>query len=81
MAQCRCSPRSLADDQGIDSELVVLDSIVDSAFSAVSDAHLASSGDQGVAQLGQEFYDQLAVRLGERLRGCGTRVPVITGEP
>lgn len=38
-----------------------------------------ASGDQGVSQLGQQFYDALAVRLGERLRDCGTRVPVITG--
>jgi aspartate kinase len=66
--------------KGIDAELVVLDSIVDAAMTAATDSNLASSGDQGVAQLGQEFYDQLAVRLGERLRECGTRVPVITGE-
>jgi aspartate kinase len=63
----------------VDSELVVLDSIVDAAMSA-SDANLISAGDQGVAQLGQEFYDRLAVKLGERIRACGTRVPVITGE-
>jgi aspartate kinase len=42
--------------------------------------HLTSAGDQGVAQLGQDFYNQLAVRLGERIRECGARVPVITGE-
>jgi hypothetical protein len=41
--------------------------------------HFTSSGDQGVAQLGQDFYDQLAARLGERIRECGARVPVITG--
>ncbi len=66
--------------QGIDSELVLLDSIVDAAMSAASEATLLSSGDQGIAQLGQDFYDHLAVRLGERIRDCGTRVPVITGE-
>ena len=31
------------------------------------------------AQLGQEFYDRLAIALGERIRACGTKVPVITG--
>jgi aspartate kinase len=67
-------------DKGIDSELVVLDSIVDSTFTSLNESHLASAGDQGVAQLGQEFYDQLAVKLGERLRECGQRVPVITGQ-
>ncbi len=66
-------------DRGIDSELVVLDSIVDSTFSSFADRQLAGAGDQGVAQLGQEFYDKLAVKLGERLRECGSRVPVITG--
>ncbi|WVQ84666.1 hypothetical protein IAT38_006821 [Cryptococcus sp. DSM 104549] len=66
-------------DRGVDSELVVLDNIVDASMSAVSDAALTGAGDQGVAQLGQEFYDQLAVRLGERLRECGQRVPVVTG--
>ncbi|WWD19710.1 hypothetical protein CI109_104174 [Kwoniella shandongensis] len=66
-------------DRGVDSELVVLDNIVDAAMSAASESALASSGDQGVAQLGQDFYDQLAVKLGERLRECGQRVPVVTG--
>ncbi|WWC64495.1 uncharacterized protein I303_107105 [Kwoniella dejecticola CBS 10117] len=67
-------------DRGVDSELVVLDNIVDASFAAVGgDAALTSAGDQGVAQLGQEFYDHLAVKLGERLRECGQRVPVVTG--
>jgi alanine transaminase len=67
-------------DRGIDSELVVLDSIVDAAMAiATADLGLTASGDQGVAQLGQVFYDELSKRLGERLRECGQRVPVITG--
>ncbi|WVR00111.1 hypothetical protein IAU59_007253 [Kwoniella sp. CBS 9459] len=66
-------------DRGVDSELVVLDSIVDSSMSAVSDAALTAAGDQGVAQLGQDFYTELAMRLGDRLRECGQRVPVVTG--
>jgi aspartate kinase len=58
--------------------LVVLDNLVDAAMAASYTA-LQGAGDQGVAQLGQEFYDQLAVKLGQRIRECGTRVPVITG--
>lgn len=58
---------------------MVLDSIVDASMSSISDAALTATGDQGVAQLSQEFYDQLSVRLGERIRECGDRVPVITG--
>lgn len=49
-------------------------------MAAASEAVSIDSGDQGVAQLGQEFYDQLSSRLGERLRECGQRVPVVTGE-
>ena len=29
--------------------------------------------------LGQEFYDTLAVAVGERIKECGNRVPVVTG--
>ncbi|TXT12910.1 hypothetical protein VHUM_01311 [Vanrija humicola] len=66
-------------DRGVDSELVVLDNIVDAAMTAATDAAITATGDQGVAQLGQSFYDELAVRLGERLKECGPRIPVITG--
>jgi aspartate kinase len=66
--------------QGIDSELVSLENIVDNTISSGEEAAKASSShDQGVAQLDQSFYDRLSARLGERLRACGTRVPVITG--
>ncbi|KAJ9125466.1 hypothetical protein QFC22_000427 [Naganishia vaughanmartiniae] len=68
-------------DRGIDSELVLLDTIVDDALGgAIEEAASADiSGDQGAAQLDQTFYDRLSERLGERLRCCGSRVPVITG--
>jgi aspartate kinase len=29
--------------------------------------------------LGQDFYDKLSIALGERIRECGPRVPVVTG--
>ena len=29
--------------------------------------------------LGQEFYDRVADAVGERIRQCGPRVPVVTG--
>jgi aspartate kinase len=66
-------------DRGIDSEFVNLDTIVDEMLSEPIDNTLISSGDQGAAQLGQDFYDRLAQVLGDRIRECGTRVPVITG--
>ncbi|RXK35655.1 aspartate kinase [Tremella mesenterica] len=66
-------------NKGVDCEFVCLDSIVDATVTFVTESGLATSGDQGAAQLSQEFYDQLAKRLGERIRACGTRVPVITG--
>jgi aspartate kinase len=56
----------------------VLDNVVDAAMSSANEG-LMGAGDQGVAQLGQDFYDKLAIGLGDRIRECGTRVPVITG--
>lgn len=75
---CKIVAASLR-DRGIDSELVSLENIVDAALAAGEDAIASSTGDQGVSQLDQGFYDRLSDRLGERLRQCGTRVPVITG--
>ncbi len=45
----------------------MLDNIVDSTMASFSEG-LTGAGDQGVAQLGQDFYDQLAQKLGERIR-------------
>ena len=77
---CKIVAASLR-DRGIDSEFVNLDTIVDELLNEPSiDNSLISSGDQGAAQLGQDFYDRLAQVLGERIRDCGSRVPVITGQ-
>lgn len=57
----------------------MLDNIVDAALTMAMDTHFTASGDQGVSQLGQVFYDELSRRLGERIRECGHRVPVVTG--
>ncbi len=66
--------------QGIDSELVCLDNIVDASLSSADAAAAPSaSGDQGVALLDQSFYDRLADRLRQRILDCGPRVPIITG--
>ncbi|KAI9634124.1 putative aspartate kinase [Dioszegia hungarica] len=65
-------------DRGLDSEIVILDNIVDAAMSS-AESTSAGNGDQGVAQLGQDFYDELSKRLGERIRECGDRIPVVTG--
>lgn len=77
---CKIVAASLR-DKGIDSEFVNLDTIVDEMLNETSvDSGLISAGDQGAAQLGQDFYDRLAQVLGSRIRECGSRVPVITGE-
>jgi aspartate kinase len=57
-------------DQGIDAEYVSLENIVP----AVDDLESAEDG-----SLDQEFYDQLSLAVGERVKQCGPRVPVVTG--
>ncbi|CAD6892816.1 unnamed protein product [Tilletia laevis] len=67
-------------DHGIDAELVTLDNIVDASFFEGPDAVLDPASRLGnhEGSLEQNFYDLLAVRLGERLRQC-KGVPVVTG--
>ncbi|KAJ1586145.1 hypothetical protein NDA12_005292 [Ustilago hordei] len=69
---CRIAVGALR-DAGIAAELVTLESVVDSSFSAhaVQDA-------QGEFTLDQAFYDQLSEALGQRLKACRA-VPVVTG--
>ena len=64
---------SVLRDRGIDSEFVSLESIVPQ----VDDSHDLVVGVDG--QLDQSFYDHLATVLGERIKACGPRVPVVTG--
>lgn len=67
---------ALLRDRGIDSELVLLDTIVEKA----EDDRVKGDGKGGDdGALSQSFYDNLARRLGERLRECEDRVPVVTG--
>ncbi|KAI0701996.1 aspartate kinase [Cytidiella melzeri] len=54
-------------DRGIDAEYVSLENIVP----------VCAEDDEET--LGQGFYDRVAVAVGERIRQCGPRVPVITG--
>ncbi|KIK04821.1 hypothetical protein K443DRAFT_120803 [Laccaria amethystina LaAM-08-1] len=53
-------------DEGIDAEYVSLDDIV------------PPFDDNGETTLTQGFYDSLAVTLGEHIKQCGSRVPVVT---
>lgn len=59
--------------QGVDSEVVSLEDII-----SPEDVEDISAGENG--QLRQEFYDELSASFGERIRQCGPRVPVVTGE-
>jgi aspartate kinase len=40
---------------------------------------LLNRDSDGNASLDQSFYDRLAIAVGERIRQCGPRVPVVTG--
>ncbi|KAI3612978.1 aspartate kinase [Moniliophthora roreri] len=56
-------------DQGVDAEYVSLEDVVPDI-----EEDLDSE-----ASLGQDFYDRVAVAVGERIKQCGARVPVVTG--
>lgn len=66
-------------DQGFDAELVCLDNVVEKIeFDSVDgEPDEVSQGLGG--ELRQPFYDRLAQKLGERLRQCENRIPVVTG--
>ena len=57
-------------DQGVDAEYVSLEDVVPEM-----DDDLYSGG-----TLDQAFYDRLSVAVGERVRACGSRIPVVTGK-
>ncbi|KAI0088997.1 aspartate kinase [Irpex rosettiformis] len=54
-------------DRGIDAEYVSLENVVPACT------------EDDEETLGQIFYDRVAVAVGNRIRECGPRVPVITG--
>ncbi|KAK7438071.1 Aspartokinase [Stygiomarasmius scandens] len=60
-------------DQGIDAEYVSLENIVPD----VENELYSSAG--GNITLDQGFYDRVAAAVGDRVRACGARVPVVTG--
>ncbi|KAG9223991.1 hypothetical protein CCMSSC00406_0004393 [Pleurotus cornucopiae] len=57
-------------DQGVDAEFVSLEDII-------LDDETEDGASPGT--LDQTFYDRLSVALGERIRQCSPRVPVVTG--
>lgn len=57
-------------DQGIDAEYVSLEDIIPVS----EDSDTVPEG-----SLNQAFYDSVAVAVGERIKGCTPRVPVVTG--
>ncbi|KIJ27346.1 hypothetical protein M422DRAFT_37825 [Sphaerobolus stellatus SS14] len=63
-------------DRGIDSEFVSLENIVPEGL---EESEGQGSRHRDVETLDQSFYDKLAVVLGERLKQCGNKVPVVTG--
>ncbi|KLO14013.1 aspartate kinase [Schizopora paradoxa] len=61
-------------DRGIDSEFVSLENVVPDIESDVDQESRTESG-----SLDQSFYDSVAQAVGERIKQCGSRVPVVTG--
>ena len=77
--------------QGIDAEFVSLENIIseleegDPNTSATGGANANANGTTGTGgewaggALDQAFYDRVAKLVGERIKKCGARVPVVTG--
>ena len=57
--------------QNIDAEFVSLENVV-----PLSESENFSDSET----LGQDFYDRVAEVVAERIKQCGNRVPVVTGE-
>jgi aspartate kinase len=55
---------ALLQDQGVDSEYVDLSKVID----------FETDG-----RLNQQFYDRVAKNVANRLQGCGSKIPVVTG--
>lgn len=66
-------------EQGIDSELVTLESIVDKDADDSRPPPRSGSSEHDLPQLNQAFYARLCDRLRDRLLQCEDRVPVVTG--
>ena len=71
-------------DKGVDAEFVSLENIVPNLSDTepggggnAGDAALKQEGENGA--LDQSFYDRVATAVGERIKQCGSRVPVVTG--
>ncbi|KAI9606361.1 hypothetical protein KEM48_001904 [Puccinia striiformis f. sp. tritici PST-130] len=63
-------------DQGYKAELVWLNTIVERIdFQSTTEGIYEMVG----GQLRQPFYNRIAIRLGERIKQCEDRIPVITG--
>lgn len=69
--RCSGTPVLIIFAQGVDAEFVSLENILP----IPEDGDLSSD-----ETLGQEFYDKVAISVGERIRKCGPRVPVVTGK-
>lgn len=63
-------------DRGIDAEFVSLENILPAGDKSV-DVDDSSRSEAGT--LDQTFYDRVAELVGERIKQCGNRVPIVTG--
>ena len=61
--------------KGIDAEFVSLENIVPE----IDENEIHDANGTRDVTLDQAFYDRLAVAVGERIKQCGNRVPVVTG--
>lgn len=61
--------------RGVGAKVVLLDDIVEQAYQSDPNGPEAA-----YEELGTHFFDRISVEIGERIRECGERVPIVTGE-
>lgn len=71
---CLITAASL-ESSGVGAKIVLLDDIVEHAYQSDPNGPEAA-----YEELGTHFFDQLSLEISERIRECGDKVPIVTGE-
>ena len=71
---CLLTAASL-EHSGVGAKVVLLDDIVERAYQSHPNGPEAA-----YEELGTHFFDRISLEIGKRIRECGDKVPIVTGE-